>query len=221
MRNRPRRRWRIGRHKMPWLRLRLRLHRLKRRKRACRFRKWRRLFFTLGRAGDEHNCLHVDSGGCDSGHCAFKHVENEGNPIARSKRDGVACGRLGGFDGERVGAKGRRWVFPYAMTFFHFHLPFQSCGFVAGHWQHRFGRPNKNSLLPFGVNEITTPFFRPPTTRCESDSRDDVDFFCDEHFLGVALQWLHWVCETHFWREGENEQMVVSRLCCCSSFLLG
>lgn len=58
----------------------------------------------------------------------------------------------------------RRWVFPYAVTFFLFIFLSNLVDLLPGIGSIGWGVPNKNSLLPFGVNEITTPFFRPPTS---------------------------------------------------------
>jgi F-type H+-transporting ATPase subunit a len=57
-----------------------------------------------------------------------------------------------------------RWVFPYATTFFIFILISNFVDVIPGVGSIGIGTPVKNSWLPFAVENVRQPFFRPPTT---------------------------------------------------------
>ncbi len=57
-----------------------------------------------------------------------------------------------------------RWVFPFATTFFIFIVISNFVDLVPGVGSIGFGTPDKHSALPFAIEKVQTPFFRPPTT---------------------------------------------------------
>jgi F-type H+-transporting ATPase subunit a len=57
-----------------------------------------------------------------------------------------------------------RWVFPFATTFFIFIVMSNLVDLVPGVGSIGFGTPNPNSSLPFAIDHVDRPFFRPPTT---------------------------------------------------------
>ncbi len=69
-------------------------------------------------------------------------------------------GLIGDILDERVA----RWVFPFATTFFIFILMSNLVDLVPGVGSIGFGAPDKNSLMPFAIQNVEKPFFRPPTT---------------------------------------------------------
>lgn len=57
-----------------------------------------------------------------------------------------------------------RWVFPFATTFFIFIVMSNYVDLIPGVGSIGFGTPVQHSLLPFAVEHVERPFFRPPTT---------------------------------------------------------
>src|SRR5208282_5758756 len=57
-----------------------------------------------------------------------------------------------------------RWVFPFAATFFIFIVMSNLVDLIPGVGSIGFGPPDKNSSLPFAIEHVNKPFFRPPTT---------------------------------------------------------
>ncbi|MFZ0827048.1 MAG: F0F1 ATP synthase subunit A [Verrucomicrobiia bacterium] len=57
-----------------------------------------------------------------------------------------------------------RWVFPMATTFFIFILISNLMDLLPGVGSIGMGYPDKTSALPFAVEHVEMPFFRPPTT---------------------------------------------------------
>lgn len=57
-----------------------------------------------------------------------------------------------------------RWVFPYALTFFLFIFLSNFVDLLPGVDSIGFGVRDKSSSLPFAVQKVAAPFFRPPTT---------------------------------------------------------
>ena len=57
-----------------------------------------------------------------------------------------------------------KWVFPLAMSFFIFIVISNLTDLLPGVGSIGMGHPDKNSPLPFAIEHVTKPFFRPPTT---------------------------------------------------------
>jgi len=57
-----------------------------------------------------------------------------------------------------------RWVFPFATTFFIFIVISNYVDLIPGVGSIGLGTPVQHSLLPFAVEHVQKPFFRPPTT---------------------------------------------------------
>ena len=57
-----------------------------------------------------------------------------------------------------------KWVFPLATTYFIFIVFSNLTDLVPGVGSIGFGHPDKNSPMPFAIEHVTRPFFRPPTT---------------------------------------------------------
>jgi len=61
-------------------------------------------------------------------------------------------------------ARVTRWVFPFATTFLIFIVMCDYVDLIPGVGSIGFGTPVQHSLLPFAVENVHRPFFRPPTT---------------------------------------------------------
>jgi F-type H+-transporting ATPase subunit a len=57
-----------------------------------------------------------------------------------------------------------KWVFPFAMSFFIFIVISNLTDLLPGVGSIGFGKPDKDSPMPFAIEHVTRPFFRPPTT---------------------------------------------------------
>jgi F-type H+-transporting ATPase subunit a len=57
-----------------------------------------------------------------------------------------------------------KWVFPFAMSFFIFIVISNLTDLLPGVGSIGMGRPDQTSHLPFAIEHVTRPFFRPPTT---------------------------------------------------------
>jgi len=57
-----------------------------------------------------------------------------------------------------------KWVFPFAMSFFIFIVISNLTDLLPGVGSIGYGPPDKSSPLPFAIEHVTKPFFRPPTT---------------------------------------------------------
>ncbi|HEY1662494.1 MAG TPA: F0F1 ATP synthase subunit A [Verrucomicrobiae bacterium] len=57
-----------------------------------------------------------------------------------------------------------RWVFPFATTFLIFIIMCNYVDLIPGVGTIGYGTPDKNSVMPFAIQSVHTPFFRPPTT---------------------------------------------------------
>jgi len=57
-----------------------------------------------------------------------------------------------------------KWVFPFAMSFFIFIVISNLTDLLPGVGSIGMGRPDKSSSMPFAIDHVTRPFFRPPTT---------------------------------------------------------
>src|ERR1035437_7352858 len=69
-----------------------------------------------------------------------------------------------GLIGDILDKRVARWVFPFATTFFIFIVMSNLVDLVPGVGSIGFGTPDKNSSLPFAIERVDRPFFRPPTT---------------------------------------------------------
>jgi len=69
-----------------------------------------------------------------------------------------------GLIGDILDKRVTRWVFPFATTFFIFIVISNLTDLVPGVGSIGFGTPKSNSALPFAIDEVSSPFFRPPTT---------------------------------------------------------
>jgi F-type H+-transporting ATPase subunit a len=58
----------------------------------------------------------------------------------------------------------KRWVFPYAVTYFIFIIMSNYVDLIPGVDTIGFGTPARHSWLPFALTDVGHPFFRPPTT---------------------------------------------------------
>ena len=61
-------------------------------------------------------------------------------------------------------ARVTRWVFPFATTFLIFIVLSNYVDLIPGVGSIGFGTPVKNSVLPFAVENVHRPIFRPPTS---------------------------------------------------------
>lgn len=68
------------------------------------------------------------------------------------------------FMGDVLDPKVTRWVFPFATTFFIFILLSDYVDLIPGVGTIGFGTPAQHSLMPFAIENVHRPFFRPPTT---------------------------------------------------------
>lgn len=57
-----------------------------------------------------------------------------------------------------------KWVFPLAMSYFIFIVISNLTDLVPGVGSIGMGQPDKDSPMPFAIEHVTKPFFRPPTT---------------------------------------------------------
>jgi F-type H+-transporting ATPase subunit a len=57
-----------------------------------------------------------------------------------------------------------KWVFPFAMSFFIFIVISNLTDLLPGVGSIGMGHPDKTSSMPFAIEHVTKPFFRPPTT---------------------------------------------------------
>jgi len=57
-----------------------------------------------------------------------------------------------------------KWVFPFAMSFFIFIVISNYVDLLPGVGSIGFGHPDKTSSMPFAIEHVSRPFFRPPTT---------------------------------------------------------
>jgi F-type H+-transporting ATPase subunit a len=68
------------------------------------------------------------------------------------------------FMSDVLDARVTRWVFPFATTFFIFIIVCNYVDLIPGVGSIGFGTPVQHSLLPFAIQNVHRPFFRPPTT---------------------------------------------------------
>jgi F-type H+-transporting ATPase subunit a len=61
-------------------------------------------------------------------------------------------------------ARVTRWVFPFATTFLIFIVMCNYVDLIPGVGSIGFGTPAKNSPMPFAIENVSSPFFRPPTS---------------------------------------------------------
>ena len=57
-----------------------------------------------------------------------------------------------------------KWVFPFAMSFFIFIVISNLTDLLPGVGSIGYGHADQSSALPFAIEHVTKPFFRPPTT---------------------------------------------------------
>jgi F-type H+-transporting ATPase subunit a len=69
-----------------------------------------------------------------------------------------------GLIGDILDKRVARWVFPFATTFFIFIVMSNFVDLIPGVGSIGVGTPAKGSFLPFAIEEVHKPFFRPPTT---------------------------------------------------------
>ena len=69
-----------------------------------------------------------------------------------------------GLMGDILDPRVTRWVFPFATTFFIFIVMSNYVDLIPGVGSIGRGTPVPHSLLPFSVEHVQKPFFRPPTT---------------------------------------------------------
>ncbi len=69
-----------------------------------------------------------------------------------------------GLIGDILDKRVTRWVFPFATTFFIFIVISNLTDLVPGVGSIGVGTPKPDSSLPFAIDEVNRPFFRPPTT---------------------------------------------------------
>ncbi len=69
-----------------------------------------------------------------------------------------------GLIGDILDKRVTRWVFPFATTFFIFIVMSNLVDLIPGVGSIGFGMPDKGSPMPFAIERVDRPFFRPPTT---------------------------------------------------------
>jgi F-type H+-transporting ATPase subunit a len=69
-----------------------------------------------------------------------------------------------GLMGDILDQRVTRWVFPFATTFFIFIVISNYVDLIPGVGSIGFGTPDKSSSMPFAIDRVDRPFFRPPTT---------------------------------------------------------
>ena len=69
-----------------------------------------------------------------------------------------------GLMGDILEQRVARWVFPFATTFFIFILVSNFVDVLPGVGSIGFGTPAQHSSMPFAIQNVQRPFFRPPTT---------------------------------------------------------
>ena len=107
----------------------------------------------------------LDNCGNRSGHRSGDDLEeHQGSPVGDAEPDGDDRRKLGEFDGDILDARVTRWVFPFATTFLIFIVLSNYVDLVPGVGSIGYGTPVQHSLLPFAVENVHRPFFRPPTT---------------------------------------------------------
>jgi F-type H+-transporting ATPase subunit a len=76
----------------------------------------------------------------------------------------MICEGWEGFMTDVLDARVTRWVFPFATTFLIFIVLCNYVDLIPGVGSIGYGTPVKNSMLPFAVENVHVPFFRPPTS---------------------------------------------------------
>lgn len=89
----------------------------------------------------------------------MKEIPDSGQNLMESLIEGWE-----GLMGNVLEPKVIKWVFPFAMSFFIFIVISNLTDLVPGVGSIGYGHPDKNSPLPFAIEHVTKPFFRPPTT---------------------------------------------------------
>jgi F-type H+-transporting ATPase subunit a len=69
-----------------------------------------------------------------------------------------------GLMGDILDKRVTRWVFPFATTFFIFIVMSNFVDLIPGVGSIGFGTARPDSVLPFSIEHVDKPFFRPPTT---------------------------------------------------------
>ena len=69
-----------------------------------------------------------------------------------------------GLMGDILDQRVTRWVFPFATTFFIFIIMSNFVDVIPGVGSIGIGKPASHSSLPFAIQSVQKPFFRPPTT---------------------------------------------------------
>ena len=76
----------------------------------------------------------------------------------------MICESWESFMADVLDARVTRWVFPFATTFLIFTVMCNYVDLIPGVGSIGFGTPVKDSVLPFAVQDVTRPLFRPPTS---------------------------------------------------------
>jgi F-type H+-transporting ATPase subunit a len=76
----------------------------------------------------------------------------------------MICESWENFMADVLDAKVTRWVFPFATTFLIFIVLCNYVDLIPGVGSIGFGTPDKDSVLPFAVKDVSRPLFRPPTS---------------------------------------------------------
>jgi F-type H+-transporting ATPase subunit a len=76
----------------------------------------------------------------------------------------MICESWESFMTDVLDARVTRWVFPFATTFLIFIVLCNYVDLIPGVGSIGYGTPVKNSMLPFAVENVHVPFFRPPTS---------------------------------------------------------
>lgn len=76
----------------------------------------------------------------------------------------MICEGWEGFMTDVLDPRVTRWVFPFATTFLIFIVLCNYVDLIPGVGTIGFGTPDKSSSLPFAIENVRKPFFRPPTS---------------------------------------------------------
>ena len=76
----------------------------------------------------------------------------------------MICESWESFMTDVLDARVTRWVFPFATTFLVFIVMSNYVDLIPGVGTIGFGTPAKDSFMPFAIENVSHPFFRPPTS---------------------------------------------------------
>ena len=105
-----------------------------------------------------------DRDGADYFDCPADDLEDERSaPDGQNLMEALIEG-WEGLMGNVLEPKVVKWVFPFAMSFFIFIVISNLTDLLPGVGSIGMGHPDKTSAMPFALEHVTRPFFRPPTT---------------------------------------------------------